>query len=104
MLFIAQVLNAYCDDLASGRVPPEARLTFFVRDTAAAVPSAAHASPAAADTDGDSTTALQRVEAVLPARGSLAPLLHAFGLLSDVELQREEQAARQASGGEGLTM
>ncbi len=75
----AQALNAYCDDLASGRLPPEARLSFFVRDTAAA-----------AQSDGG----LRRIEATLPARGSLAPLLHAFGLLSDTELQQEEQQGR----------
>jgi hypothetical protein len=42
---------------------------------------------------------LRRVEAVLPARGSLAPLLHAFGLLSDADLHREEAAARGSAGG-----
>ncbi len=92
----AQALNAYCDDLASGRLPPEARLSFFVRDTAAAAPSsvANAADAAAAVATAQSDGGLRRIEATLPARGSLAPLLHAFGLLSDTELQQEEQQGR----------
>lgn len=56
--------------------------------------------PATADPGAGvaSESSLRRVEAALPARGSLAPLLHAFGLLSDAELEREEQGSRAAAG------
>ena len=139
--FNPQVLNAYCDHLASGQLPTAARLTFFVRDGAAAAPASAPASQPGycrlsqrwmqqASTISISSTAcsadvgagaevllhfitvcgaqhavgngvgaaLRRVEAVLPARGSLAPLLHAFGLLSDAELRQDEAAGRGSAG------
>ena len=90
-----QVLNAYCDDLASGRLLTEARLAFFVRgDSGNGAPADASASSAVtADTEG-----LRRIEALLPATGSLVPLLHAFGLLSDAELQ--QLSTREASAGD----
>ena len=62
-----QALNAYCDDVASGRRPAAARLEFFVREA-----------------DG----VLGRVEAPLPAHGSLGPLFLAFGLITEEELRQ----------------
>jgi len=68
-----QALNAYCDDVASGRRPAAARLEFFVRDEADGV--------------------LGRVDAPLPAHGSLGPLFLAFGLITEEELRQGAGAA-----------
>ena len=67
-----QALNAYCDDVASGRRPVASRLEFFVREA-----------------DG----VLGCVEAPLPAHGSLGPLFLAFGLITEEELRRGAGAA-----------
>ena len=67
-----QALNAYCDDVASGRRPAAARLEFFVREA-----------------DG----VLGRIDAPLPAHGSLGPLFLAFGLITEEELRRGAGAA-----------
>lgn len=122
-----QVLNAYCDDLASGRLPAAARLSFFVHvgvKAALAVPEGPagrscairstqnsaqqthlnvhfddrRACPCGTTAGTASEASLRRVEAALPARGSLAPLLHAFGLLSDAELEEEEAGSRDSAG------
>lgn len=60
-----QLLNAYCDDVAHGRRPAAARLEFWVRE-------------------GDGR--LARIEAPLPAHGSLGPLFLAFGLITEGDL------------------
>ncbi len=60
-----QLLNSYVAKLTQGEHINAARVTFWVRE-------------------GDS---LSKVEADLPAYGSLGPLFHAFGLISAEELQ-----------------
>ena len=89
--------------MASGRLPSQARLAFFVRGNTAVAAAAAGAGPqanaAAAAAAHQPEATLSRIEALLPARGSLAPLLHAFGLLSDAELQREDQDSRAGEWG-----
>lgn len=81
-----KILNVYCDSLASGGVVQEARVTFLVKrpiseNGAAPGDKKSHKSAYASSLDGSEQ--LQRIDAVLPAHGSLAPLLFAFGLLSD---------------------
>lgn len=65
---ILQALNGYADQLSKGRRPQPARLEFYVRGSGGV---------------------LSPVTAELPARGSLAPLLLAFGLISIDEAHRD---------------
>lgn len=80
--FSLQALNSYCDDLASGRIVRDAHLTFYVRSATSNDPLVAAREAQGLQTEGIGVGNLERIDAVLPARGSLAPLLHAFGLLS----------------------
>ncbi len=60
-----QALNSYVDEMAAGGYPPRIVVQFWVR-----------AAPG--------QLLLRRAE--LPSSGSLAPLFHAFGLISDEQL------------------
>ena len=65
MCAAAQLFNNYVAKLTQGQHISAARVTFWL-------------------IDGDS---LSRVDAELPAYGSLGPLFHAFGLISAEELK-----------------
>ena len=59
----------------------DVQLTFFIRPPAPDDPTEAARQNHSFRLNGKGTGPLERVEAALPAQGSLAPLLHAFGLL-----------------------
>ncbi len=59
----------------------DVQLTFFIRPPAPDDPTEATRQRHSFRVNGKGTGPLECVEAALPARGSLAPLLHAFGLL-----------------------
>lgn len=61
-----KVLNSYVDNLAQGWPPGRATLLFWVKEP---------------------NDQLEKIEAELPASGSLGPLLFAFGLISEEELK-----------------
>jgi len=64
------------------------QLTFYVRGAAPGDPAAAARRDVSRRNDERGEGSLERIDAPLPARGSLAPLLHAFGLLSGDDLQQ----------------
>ncbi len=64
----SQNLNAYVDELSTGRVPRPTKLAFFVREA----------------------SSLRQVDAQLSASGSLAPLFYAFGLITSEELRQND--------------
>ncbi len=61
-----QALNSYVEQLARGSSPPSTTLEFWVKD-------------------GEQRMA--RIQALLPASGSLGPLFYAFGLITEEELR-----------------
>lgn len=87
-----QVLNVYCDDLASGRAVRNEYVTFLIKQPVTETASAAGTSQTRGKVASrtDVPEPLRRIDATLPARGSLAPLLHAFGLLSSDDLVAQE--------------
>lgn len=93
---LLQVLNVYCDDLASGRAVRDAHVTFLVKQPASQPVTETPLGTGASQTKdklgskAGTPEPLRRIDATLPARGSLAPLLHAFGLLSSDELAAQE--------------
>ena len=64
-MFAVQVLNNYVASLTQEQHIDAGRVTFWLLDGAS----------------------LSRVDAELPGHGSLGPLFHAFGLISDEELR-----------------
>jgi hypothetical protein len=73
----SQALNSYADQLSKGQRPQASRVDFYVRGSGGA---------------------LSPVSAELPARGSLVPLLLAFGLVSAEDAQRAAASEGASSG------
>lgn len=70
------------DQISAGRVPVASTVVFYVRDATAV-----------AGANGANSDGLARVEALLPASGSLGPLFYAFGLISRDELDAGRRRA-----------